>query len=180
MTIRFEVYGVREAVAELRNYDRAMYQTIIQDLKDDGKPLANKVGAAFPSQPFRRVNNWASTGGRKGKQRIPAYDGSKVRAGVKPAVTMSPARIGKEQGIYRLQQTDGAGAIYDGAGGKTKSQFVKNLDMPYTKKSTGNTTRSRVMYPAMLRNMDMVQAIVDNAISKTNKIVQSHITGIAA
>ena len=75
---------------------------------------------------------------------------------------------------------DGAGAIYDGAGGKTLSKFVKNLDMPFSTKSTGNKTRSRVMYPTMLKNMDMVQAVVDNAISKTNKIVQNHIMGKAA
>jgi hypothetical protein len=180
MTIRFEVHGMQEAVAELRKYDRAMYQTIIKDLQQSGKPLADKVGAAFPSQPFRRINNWHSTGGRKGASRIPPYDGSKVRASVKPAVMSAPARMGREQGIYRLQQMDGAGAIYDGAGGKTMSKFVKNLDMPYSKKATGKTTRSRVMYPTMLKNMDMVQAIVDNAISKTNEIVRNHILGKAA
>ena len=180
MTIRFEVYGVKEAVSQLRKYDRAMYETIIKDLKDNGAPLAAKVGAAFPSQPFRRKSNWHSTGDRKGKSRIPPYDGSKVRAGVKTAVSTVSAKIGREQGIYRLQQTDGAGAIYDGAGGKTLSKFVKNLDMPFSTKSTGNKTRSRVMYPTMLKNMDMVQAVVDNAISKTNKIVQNHIMGKAA
>ena len=43
MTIRFEVYGVQEAVSQLRKYDRDMYQTIIKDLKDNGAPLAARL-----------------------------------------------------------------------------------------------------------------------------------------
>jgi hypothetical protein len=36
MTIKFETYGIREAVAELRKYDREMYEVIIKDLKTKG------------------------------------------------------------------------------------------------------------------------------------------------
>jgi hypothetical protein len=36
------------------------------------------------------------------------------------------------------------------------------------------------MYPTMLKNMDMIQVIIDNAISKTNEIVINDIMGKAA
>tara|TARA_R110000823_G_scaffold212143_1_gene342348 strand:+ start:172 stop:714 length:543 start_codon:yes stop_codon:yes gene_type:complete len=180
MTIRFEVHGLQGAIATLRKYDRAMYEIIIKDLKDKSAPLVSKVAAEFPDQPFRRVNNWHSEGGRKGKSRMPAYNIGAVRKGVKPAIYSTSAKVGREQGIFRLNQNNAGGAIYDGAGGATLSKFVKNLDMRYSTKSTGSTTRSRVMYPTMLKNMNMVQEIVDNAISKTNKQTQTHIMGKAA
>ena len=65
MTIRFETYGIREAIAELRKYDRSMYEVIVKDLRDKGQPLASKVADAFPMQPFRRVSNWRTEGRSK-------------------------------------------------------------------------------------------------------------------
>ena len=181
MTIRFEVHGLQGAIATLRKYDRAMYEIIIKDLKDKSAPLVSKVAAEFPDQPFRRVNNWHSEGGRKGKSRMPAYNIGAVRKGVKPAIYSASAKVGREQGIYRLNQNDAGGAVYDGAGRKKVTAFVKNLDLRYSTKATGDGKyRSRVMYPTMLKNMDMIQVIIDNAISKTNEIVINDIMGKAA
>jgi hypothetical protein len=44
MTIKFETYGIREAVAELRKYDRAMYEVIIKDLKTKGAAIGEQGG----------------------------------------------------------------------------------------------------------------------------------------
>ena len=181
MTIRFEVHGLQGAISTLRKYDREMYQRIITDLKLQSAPLVAKVAAEFPNEPFRRVNNWHSEGGRKGKSKMPAYNVSDVRGGVKPAIYSASAKVGREQGIYRLNQNDAGGAVYDGAGRKKVTAFVKNLDLRYSAKATGDGKyRSRVMYPTMLKNMDMIQVIIDNAISKTNEIVINDIMGKAA
>lgn len=173
MTIKFETYGIREAIAELRKYDRAMYEVIIKDLKDKGQPLTSKVANAFPMQPFRRVSNWRTEG--RSKNGFPPYNGARVRAGVKPAITTVKPQVGRPTGIYRLEQKDYGGAVYDGAGRKTSNQFTTNLDRPYSTKSSQGKLRSRVMYGTMLANMDLVQEIIDNAISKTNEIVQDNI-----
>jgi hypothetical protein len=89
-------------------------------------------------------------------------------------------QVGRPTGIYRLEQKDGGGAVYDGAGRKTSNQFTTNLDRPYSTKSSQGKLRSRVMYGTMLANMDLVQEVIDNAISKTNKIVQDNILRNAA
>jgi len=177
MTIRFEVYGVQEAVAQLRNYDRSMYDTIIKDLKNVATPLAAKVGAAFPDTPFRRVSNWHTTNERKGKAKFPPYVGSKARSKVKPAVLTSTR--GNKVGLLRLQQMDGGAQIYDSAGSKANTKagmrFVSNLDKPYSTKSAKGKTRSRIMFPETKRNMGMVQESISQSIEKLNKIVQDHI-----
>jgi hypothetical protein len=130
-------------------------------------------------QPFRRVSNWHTIG--RSKSGFPPYDGARVRAGVRPEInTQKPRTIGGATGIYRIIQKDGGGAVYDGAGRKTSGQFTTNLDRPYSTKSSQGKIRSRVMYGTMLANMDMVQGIIDNAISKTNQIVQDNILRNAA
>jgi len=173
MGITFETHGISEAVAELRKYDREMYEVIMKDLKTGAQPLAMKVANAFPMQPFRRVSNWRTEG--RSKNGFPPYSGAKARAGVRPAVTTAKPQVGRPTGIYRLEQKDSGGAVYDGAGRRSSSQFTTNLDRPYSTKSSQSKIRSRVMYGTMLGNMDLVQEIIDNAISKTNKIVQDNI-----
>jgi hypothetical protein len=177
MTIRFEVYGVQEAVAQLRNYDRSMYDTIIKDLKNVAAPLAAKVGAAFPETPFRRVSNWHTTNERKGKAKFPPYVGSKARSKVKPAVLTSTR--GNKNGLLRLQQMDGGAQIYDSAGSKADTKagmrFVSNLDKPFSTKSAKGKTRSRIMFPETKKNMGMVQESIAQSIEKLNKVVQDHI-----
>jgi hypothetical protein len=178
MTIRFEVYGVQQAVSQLRKYDRDMYNDIIKDLRNVAAPLASKVGAGFPETPFRRVSNWHTTNERKGKVKFPPYVGSKARSGVKPAVSTSKG-FGGSVGLLRLQQMDGGGQIYDSAGSKANTKagmrFVSNLDKPFSTKSKTGKFRSRVLFPLMEQNMPMIQASITATIDRLNKIVQDHI-----
>lgn len=185
MTIRFEVYGVRDAVRELREYDRKMYDHIINDLKSSAKPLAKIVGASFPDQPFRRTNNWHSDGERKGPSRMPPYIAAKAKAGVKPAISTSNRRSSTGQvGILRLQQMDAGGQVYDSAGSGAKASrknpvasgwFIYNLDKPFSTKSKRGKWRSRVLYPAMAANLGIVEEQIQASIEKTNKIVSNNI-----
>lgn len=178
MTIAFESYGIREAIANLRKYDRSMYEIIIRDLKEKGTPLVQKVSVAFPMTPFRRVSNWQTVG--RSKSGLPPYNGAKVRAGVKASISTVRGQIGREQGVYRIIQADGGGAVYDGAGRRTSNQFTTNLDRPFTKKSSKGEIRSRIMYGTMVANMNLVQEIIDTAISTTNQMVQENILRTAA
>jgi hypothetical protein len=190
MTIRFEVYGVKDAVRELRDYDRQMYDRIINDLKSSAQPLATKVGSQFPDQPFRRINNWHSEGNRRGDSKMPPYNSGKARAGVKPSISTSNRKSATGQvGILRLQQMDAGGQIYDSAGSGSKASrkdpvasgwFIRNLDKPWKTKSRRGKWRSRVLYPAMEQNMDMVEEKIKLSIEKTNKIVENHIMGKAS
>lgn len=178
MTIRFEVYGVRDAVAQLRKYDRTMYNEIIKDLRTVATPLAQIVGAGFPETPFRRVSNWHTTNERKGKAKLPPYIGSAAKSGVKPAISTSKG-FGGSVGLLRLQQRDGGGQVYDSAGsrdlGRKGERFVSNLDKPYSTKSKAGKYRSRVLFPLMKKNMPMIEASITATIEKLNKVVQDNI-----
>jgi hypothetical protein len=140
MTIRFEVHGLQGAISTLRKYDREMYQTIITDLKLQSAPLVAKVAAEFPNEPFRRVNNWHSEGGRKGKSRMPAYNVSKVRGGVKPAIYSASAKVGREQGIYRLNQNDAGGAYMTVQVATRSQRLLKTLTSLIQLKQKGTTS----------------------------------------
>jgi hypothetical protein len=178
MTISFEVYGVREAVSQLRKYDRTMYDDIVKDLRNVATPLASKVGAGFPNTPFRRVSNWHTTNERKGKAKFPPYIGSKAKSGVKPAISTSKS-FGGSRGLLRIQQMDGGGQIYDSAGsgdlGRKGERFVSNLDKPFSIKSKTGKYRSRVLFPLMQKNLPMIQASITATIDRLNKIVQDNI-----
>lgn len=178
MTIRFEVYGVREAVSQLRKYDRTMYEEIVKDLRNVATPLAAKVGAGFPDTPFRRVSNWHTTNERKGDAKLPPYVGGKAKSGVKPAISTSKG-FGGSVGLLRIQQRDGGGQIYDSAGSRNLdragARFVSNLDKPFSTKSKSGKYRSRVLFPLMKQNMPMIQTSITATIEKLNKIVQQNI-----
>lgn len=171
-SIRVEVYGVREAIEYLRNFENDAYKRIIRDLKVTAKPVADKVGRDFPEEP---LSQWHTTGGRlKSKSRLPEYNSARVRSSVKPAVSTRKPRNGNQVGILRIQQMDGGGQVYDSAGSVTAGspstmggRFVGNLDKGKTTQSVGGgNTRSRVMYPSTKKYLpeiiDAVQQIIDD------------------
>jgi hypothetical protein len=168
--IRIEVYGVREAIAYLQEFEPKAYRKIASQIRVAVKPVADKVGSEFPEEP---LDQWHTTGGRKGKSRMPPYIGASARSKVRPVVSTRQRKRGNEHGIVRLQQFDGGGQVYDSAGSVTAAssdtmggRFIQNLDKHLTTKSVQGRTRSRVMYPAAKKYLpeiiDKVQKIIDD------------------
>lgn len=179
--VQVDVVGLKDLLADLRKFDRDLYKEVANVLKTSAQPVANAVGAEFPSEaPLER---WHQTG-RVGKARLPGYDGAKARRGVKPVVYSGNKFVGKNVGILRLQQMDAGGAVFDGAGSKMGNprgeNFIKNLDKYTPTKSKGNGKRSRVMFPATARHLPMVEQSVAQAINTVESRIRANIVQGAA
>jgi len=182
--MKIDVYGVRETLAELRKYERTAYIVIEKDLKTSAKPAADAVGREFPDEPLM---NWHTSGGRKGKSRMPEYNGSSAKNKVRVAVsTKKPTGIG-QHGLIRLQQSDAGGQVYDSAGSTVGSgrgsgasagqKFVANLDKHLRVKTKQGKYRSRVMYPATEKHLPLIQKAVEISIRKIDGEVQKRLNG---
>jgi hypothetical protein len=184
MGIKLDVYGVRETLAELRKYEREAYNIIEKDLKLSAQPAAAAVGGEFPVEPLM---NWHTSGGRKGKSRLPQYNGSTAKSKVRVAVsTKKPTGIG-QHGLIRLQQSDAGGQVYDtagsnigagrGSGASAGQKFVANLDKHLRVKTKQGKYRSRVMYPATEKHLPLIEKAVEASIRKIDGEVQKRLNG---
>ena len=184
MGIKVDVYGVRETLAELRKYERQAYVTIEKDLKTSAKPAADAVGREFPDEPLL---NWHTSGGRKGKARLPEYNGASAKNKVRVAVsTKKPTGVG-QHGLIRLQQSDAGGQVYDtagsnigaarGSGASAGQKFVANLDKHLRVKTRQGKYRSRVMYPATEKHLPLIEKAVEVSIRKIDSEVQKRLNG---
>ena len=184
MGINVEVYGVRETLAELRKYERETFNRISSDLKTSAQPLATVVGRAFPDEPLR---NWHTSGGRKGKSKLPPYNGATAKSRVKIAVSTKRPRGNNQHGLIRLQQMDAGGQVYDSAGSVTKAKrgasasagqkFIANLDKRSVIQSSGEQYRSRIMYPFTEKNLPLIEKAIEVSIRKIDGEVQKRLNG---
>lgn len=177
--IRIEVYGVAQAVRELRNLEPTLYRQLRKDLLSSAKPLAEAVANSFPDEP---LVNWEGDGSRKGPNNFPSYNSASVHARVRPAVMTSKPKAPSSYGILRIEQMDAAGAIYDSAGSKTAAgrnsnggRFIMNLDKRLNTKSSKGKTRSRVLYPKTQKYLPLVFPAIEQTIAATEKLVQDSI-----
>jgi hypothetical protein len=181
--IKVDVYGVRETLAELRKYEQQAYKTITDDLKLSAQPVAKAVGSKFPDEPLR---NWHTSGGRKGKARLPEYNGAKAKNKVRVAIsTRKPTGV-NQHGLIRLEQSDAGGQVYDTAGSATTGgrgaaasagqKFVANLEK-VGKQSTGDGFRSRIMYPQTKKNLPLIEKAIEVSIRKIDGEVQKRLNG---
>lgn len=178
--IGLEVYGVRETIAYLQEFEVKAYRKITNELKNEVRPVAEAVGRAFPEEPLL---NWHTTGGRlQTKSRLPEYRGAKVRGSVKAVTSTRKPRQGQARGILRLQQMDGGGQVYDSAGSVTAAgietmggKFIMNLDKHLNTKSRQGKYRSRVMYPATEKHLPQIIAAVQKIIDDFGGEVQKNI-----
>ena len=184
MGMKIEVYGVRETLAELRKYERSAYTIIEKDLKLSAQPAADAVGREFPTEPLL---NWHTSGGRKGKSRLPEYKGAAAKSKVRVALsTKKPNGVG-QHGLIRLQQSDAGGQVFDaagsvvgsgrGSGASAGQKFVANLDKHLKVKTKQGKYRSRVMYPATEKHLPLIEKAVEVSIRKIDADVQKRLNG---
>jgi len=174
--IRVEVFGVQEALKELRDLEPKLYQRLTRDLKQSAGPLAKAVGMEFPQMPLL---NWGGDGSRKGRSRFPSYNDNLARSKVRTAVSTRQPRNKNEHGILRIQQMDAGGAVYDSAGSVTKAtkaslggMFIMNLDKDLNVKSKVPITRSRVLFPATEKHLPLLIPAIEASVARTEAAVQ--------
>lgn len=172
--VMIDVVGLKDTLAELRQYDKELYKKVADQLKGIAQPLAAEVGRSFPMlSPLQR---WHLQGERRGKARMPPYNPSSAARGVKPIVYTGNKFVGKNVGILRLQQMDAGGQVFDGAGSQSpRAQMVMNLDKHRAVKSQGGGFRSRIMYGATKRGLPQIEDAISKAIEDLNVLVVARI-----
>lgn len=178
--IGIEVYGVAEAIKELRSMEKEIYNALTRDLRNSAGPLARAVGSEFPEEPLL---NWGGSGARN-ENRFPSYNAVQAHTNVKATVSSRKPRLANEYGILRLQQKSPSAQIYDSAGSVTKAgrdsmggRFIQNLDKHLRTKSQVGRTRSRVMYPATQKHLPTLLPAIEESLDRTSKIIERNING---
>ena len=175
MQSEIQFSGINETLFYLKNYEKELFNEFKKKLGDAAKPLADLVGSQFPtSTPLK---NWHTTGGRKGKSRLPPYNANAARTRVK-AISGGTTRRNASggRGILRIQQNDAGGQVYDSAGRGTyespNSTFITNLDGKFIPRVE---TRSRVMFKAVKDNQNMVEAAVIEIVKEVDELTTRRI-----
>jgi hypothetical protein len=176
MKTKVEVFGVGRALNELYKYERSLYKEIQDRMAVQANPLAAKVGVAYPHQALTHWKSTAPKKRRNSKKPFPVYNGTAVRTGVRPKVQARRPRAGVYN-ILRIQQMQAGGAVFDSAGSRKNNQFVKNLDTysPRPGVSVVGRVRSRVLFKAVDDNKPLVEVVVRNSVTITDRIVQNNI-----
>ena len=181
-----QIEGVQKTLAELNKIDKVYRRQVTKDIKGAGTPIINTarklIGDVPPLSGMARgklikgrevywSNKTAKAGikikvGRRASRGGTVQFKDKFDAETNPRESHSVTFASRPYQLMVAQQTDAAGAIYDHAGIKTKSQFVTNLNV-----EVGN--QPRAIDPAVEQNRYSVQyavkKIVDDVADVLNK-----------
>jgi hypothetical protein len=184
------VHGVQSTMEYLRRFDRQLFNSIRKELIAVSRPLVTQVRKEFPKEPWSssRGVNWTKYGRTERGRKLDGADGSSfpryqqrsVRAGVKADTGSRRRRNDGTYTILRIKQMDAAGAIYDLAKKQRtmvpdRSSFVKNLN-----KAKRGKPNSRVMYPAVERNLPLVVTDVERILQKLEGMYTAEIASDTA
>ena len=186
--LTLQISDVQKTLAELNKFDKVYRREITKRIKGAGTEIITTarqlVGDAPPLSGMAR--------GKLIKGREVYWDNKSVKAGFKIKVGRRGSRGGTVQfkdkfdaetnpreshsvtfgaRPYQLmvaQQTDAAGAIYDHAGIKTKSQFVTNLNVEVG-------SQPRAIDPAVEKNRKSVEFAVVEIISEVTKVLNKNL-----
>lgn len=132
MTVSTDVqlFGVRDALAELRSIDPKMRTAAVREVKRDLSGLLEPARARYPASTGLRGWSRGTRGGRLG------YDGSKVRQGVQVVVGGRKPKGANKFPIVTVVQRNAGGALFSVAGMQNGSQSVRGgkdkLGRPYS------------------------------------------------
>lgn len=164
--------GLTETIKELRKYEPQLVKELQKSLKANAAPLAKVVGQQFPVVPLK---NWIGQAGTRNKGGFPNYVASEARKSVKPVALRGGKNFNGAPTILRLETKSAGASVFDGAGRKTASQFVRNLDKHSKVRSKKNKIRSRVLYGVTHENKGMIEAGMLVTIKRIDALVQSHL-----
>jgi hypothetical protein len=161
-TASVEVFGVKEAIKELRNVDPLYRKQLNKDAKEVAAPAVDDAKGRYPMQFLSGMKyQWAP----KGKVKFP-YDQSKAQRGVKVKVDTSK----KNQGTIVITQTDPAAAIIDMAG---KAGGKGNRGSNFVAQMTRFGPPSRIMWPAYVAHSGDIEknmvALIETVMEQVNR-----------
>lgn len=165
MTTTITVFGVKEALKELRDIDPELRKQINARAKDIAKPAVDGIKNKYPAQYLSGMQrNWT----QRSNPKFP-YDQTAARKGINLKVDTSKKNVS----VIRIQQMNPAAAIIDMAGKKggaseQGARFISALTAIYGQPS-------RVMWPGYEKHgTDVVRQmfnVVEDLMEMVNKKV---------
>lgn len=142
-----QVFGVKEALKELKELDPQLRKDLNKKAKEVVKPATDAIKNAYPN---RYLSGMSRSWTQRGKQKFP-YD----RAAAQKAVGLKIDTGKRNQGTIVIIQKDPAASIIDMAGkaGGQSPQGARFVDAITAQFGPP----SRVMWPTYERNADAVE-----------------------
>lgn len=146
-TVTVKVFGVKEALKELKDIDGERRAMINKKAVEIAKPATDAIKAAYPTQYLSGMSRkWTE----RGRQKFP-YDQNKARKGVSLKVDTGK----RNTSTIRIDQKDPAASIIDMAGkaggaNPQGARFVALLELQFG-------PASRVMWPEYLKRGQEVE-----------------------
>lgn len=192
-----EIYGIKEALKELNDFDNKYRREVTKQIGGAGQQIISEARSLVAHFDNSKQNGAPLSGMRRGnliKGRNTSWKTDQVQKGfkVKVGVRASKERYvnfnrsddlgnrytsqvvygSKPYQLMIIQQADAAGSIYDHAGAQTQSTFVTNLDV-----EVGGQPRAVDIAVENNREAvtEKVMQIVDTVMDLTNrKLVTRH------
>jgi hypothetical protein len=161
-TAGVQIYGVKEAIKELRNIDPEYRKQLNRDAKEVAAPAVNDARSQYPAQFLSGMKyQWAP----RGKVKFP-YDQSKAQRGV----TIKVDTAKRNQGTIVIIQKDPAASIIDMAG---KAGGRGRRGMNFVNQMMRFGPPSRIMWPAYERNANEIEAnmvvVIEQVMEQVNR-----------
>lgn len=184
MTVSTDVqlFGVRDALAELRSIDPKMRTAAVREVKRDLSGLLEPARATYPASTGLRGWSRGTRGGRLG------YDGAKVKQGVQVVVGGRTPKGANRYPIVTIVQKNAGGALFSLAGMENGAQSVRGkrdrLGRPYTaaqsiaflnKIAAENGKAQRGLWQARTEIRDAAGESIGIALEKVTKQVNRRI-----
>lgn len=179
----FQVYGIREALKAINEFDPVLRRQITKDIQGGaGRKLVTAARELIPTAkpPLSNMDRGGLIGGRESTK----WDAEQVKRGIRTIVaqrarpprtiTFSNGRTVDFKGtpfqLLVLQQKDAAGAIWDHAGiAGGSSHFVTNLIQKGERIGPANAPRA--MQPAAEKETPMIEDEVKQICEDVMRIV---------
>jgi len=159
-----DIYGVKQAVATLKEIDPEYRKEMLKQVKKAGDPVLVAARSLIPSRPplsgmgrgnlikGREGTKWSSDMALAGFKIMTNQSGKLARS-VKFKSGETVDYKAQPYKLLSLRQKDAAAAIWDNAGVKTRGAFVRNLEM-------GGSFNPRASEPAVDMARPAVEAVV--------------------
>ena len=153
VTISTEVFGIRDAVKDLKKLEPALFKEFRKEAGTALKPIVLDAQATLNNAGPAPLSGMARKWAPNGRQIFP-YVQTKAVRGVK--VSLRPSKAA----FLSVQQKDAAGAIFDIAGRATTNRFGEALTRRFGRASRGMWPAAEAKENEVRSNLaDLVQSV---------------------
>jgi|688.fasta_scaffold15745_10 hypothetical protein len=173
VSLDVEVVGVKDALRELRRFDRPLSNELRRNARKIMQPIVLDAQRQIPTRALSGWDNsWTSA--KSGVQLLP-WDAYKARSYVKAKTSTKQPReyagITRDISAFYVSWAGGVNALFDMAGRRNKSVMAANLTGKFG-------PPSRIMWPAAEKNAPEVEAQMKVVIDRLMDVYNTKIRGL--